>query len=197
MSLDNMVVFTGNANPALAELVVRPLGLPLGKAVIGRFSDGEIQVEIMEHVRGKDVFVIQPTCSPSNDNLMELLILMDAVKRSSAKRITAVIPFYGFARKDRRPRTARAIGLPAVRGAGLGMNWAAPRTGRGGLGARAEVAVAAPGPGPLAAEVVEIAPVADRQSNTVKVAVRGLHPPPLLRPDMSARVTIQPKRGAE
>ena len=107
MSLDNMVVITGNANPALAELVVRHLGLPLGKAVIGRFSDGEIQVEIMEHVRGKDVFVVQPTCAPSNDNLMELMILMDAVKRSSAKRITAVIPYYGYARQDRRPRTAR------------------------------------------------------------------------------------------
>lgn len=107
MSLDNMVVFTGNANPALAELVVRHLGLPLGKAVVGRFSDGEIQTEVMEHVRGKDVFIIQPTCAPSNDNLMELLIMIDAVKRSSARRITAVIPYYGYARQDRRPRTAR------------------------------------------------------------------------------------------
>jgi ribose-phosphate pyrophosphokinase len=102
-----MVVFTGNANPALAEMVVRHLGLPLGKSVVGRFSDGEIQVEVMEHVRGKDVFIIQPTCAPSNDNLMELLILIDAVKRSSARRITAVIPYYGYARQDRRPRTAR------------------------------------------------------------------------------------------
>jgi len=107
VSLDNMVVFTGNANPALAELVVRHLGLPLGKSVVGRFSDGEIQVEIMEHVRGKDVFIVQPTCSPSNDNLMELLVMIDAVKRSSARRITAVIPYYGYARQDRRPRTAR------------------------------------------------------------------------------------------
>ncbi|HSD97277.1 MAG TPA: ribose-phosphate diphosphokinase, partial [Sulfuricaulis sp.] len=98
-----MVVFTGNANPALAELVVRHLGLPLGKSVVGRFSDGEIQVEIMEHVRGKDVFIVQPTCSPSNDNLMELLVMIDAVKRSSARRITAVIPYYGYARQDRRP----------------------------------------------------------------------------------------------
>ncbi|HEY5683315.1 MAG TPA: ribose-phosphate pyrophosphokinase, partial [Sulfuricaulis sp.] len=102
-----MVVFTGNANPALAELVVRHLGLPLGKAVVGRFSDGEIQAEVMEHVRGKDVFIIQPTCAPCNANLMELLILIDAVKRSSARRITAVIPYYGYARQDRRPRTAR------------------------------------------------------------------------------------------
>jgi len=107
VSLDNMVVITGNANPALAELVVKHLGLPLGKVALGRFSDGEIQSEVMENVRGKDVFIIQPTCAPSNDNLMELLILIDAVKRSSARRITAVIPYYGYARQDRRPRTAR------------------------------------------------------------------------------------------
>jgi len=107
VSLDNMMVFSGNANPALAELVVRHLGLPLGKAVVGRFSDGEIMVEIMENVRGKDVFVIQPTCGPSNDNLMELLVMLDAIKRSSARRLTAVIPYYGYARQDRRPRTAR------------------------------------------------------------------------------------------
>ncbi|HLD13274.1 MAG TPA: ribose-phosphate pyrophosphokinase [Burkholderiales bacterium] len=102
-----MVVFTGNANPALTEAVVRHLGLPLGKAVIDRFSDGEVMVEIMEHVRGKDVFIVQPTCAPSNDNMMELLVMLDAVKRSSARRITAVIPYYGYARQDRRPRTAR------------------------------------------------------------------------------------------
>lgn len=102
-----MVVFTGNANPTLAELVVRHLDLPLGKAVVGRFSDGEIMVEIMEHVRGKDVFVIQPTCAPCDVNLMELVIMIDAIKRSSARRITAVIPYYGYARQDRRPRTAR------------------------------------------------------------------------------------------
>jgi len=105
--LDNMVVFTGNANPALTEAVVRHLGLPLGKAVIDRFSDGEVMVEIMEHVRGKDVFIVQPTCAPSNENVMELLVMLDAVKRSSARRITAVIPYYGYARQDRRPRTAR------------------------------------------------------------------------------------------
>jgi len=102
-----MMVFSGNANPALSELVVRHLGLPLGKAVIGRFSDGEVMVEVMENVRGKDVFVIQPTCGPSNDNLMELLVMLDAIKRSSARRLTAVIPYYGYARQDRRPRTAR------------------------------------------------------------------------------------------
>ncbi|HEX7045862.1 MAG TPA: ribose-phosphate diphosphokinase [Burkholderiales bacterium] len=107
MPTDNMAVFSGNANPGLAELVVRHLGLPLGKAVVGRFSDGEVMVEIMEHVRGKDVFVLQSTCAPSNDNLMELLVMIDAMKRSSARRITAVIPYYGYARQDRRPRTAR------------------------------------------------------------------------------------------
>jgi ribose-phosphate pyrophosphokinase len=107
MSLDNMMVFTGNANPALAEKVVHHLGLPLGKAHVGRFSDGETLVEIMDNVRGRDVFIIQPTCAPSNDNLMELVVMIDAIKRSSAKRITAVIPYYGYARQDRRPRTAR------------------------------------------------------------------------------------------
>lgn len=107
MPVDNMAVFTGNANPALAAVVVRRLGLPLGKAVVGRFSDGEVMVEIMEHVRGKDVFLMQSTCAPSNDNLMELLVMIDAIRRSSAGRITAVIPYFGYARQDRRPRTAR------------------------------------------------------------------------------------------
>jgi ribose-phosphate pyrophosphokinase len=107
VSLDNMIVFTGNANRELAEGVVRHLGLPLGKAVIGSFSDGEVMVEIMEHVRGKDVFILQSTCAPSNDTLMELLVMVDAIKRSSAKRITAVMPYFGYARQDRRPRTAR------------------------------------------------------------------------------------------
>ena len=107
MPVDNMTVFTGNANPALAATVVRRLGIPLGKAVVGRFSDGEVMVEIMEHVRGKDVFLMQSTCAPSNDNLMELLIMIDAIRRSSAARITAVIPYFGYARQDRRPRTAR------------------------------------------------------------------------------------------
>ena len=107
MSLDNMMVFTGNANPALSEKVVHHLGLPLGKAHVGRFSDGETLVEIMDNVRGRDVFIIQPTCAPSNDNLMELVVMIDAVKRASARRITAVIPYYGYARQDRRPRTAR------------------------------------------------------------------------------------------
>jgi ribose-phosphate pyrophosphokinase len=107
MSLDNMMVFTGNANPVLAEKVAHHLGMPLGKAHVGRFSDGETLVEIMDNVRGRDVFIIQPTCAPSNDNLMELVVMIDAIKRSSARRITAVIPYYGYARQDRRPRTAR------------------------------------------------------------------------------------------
>ena len=107
MPVDNMAVFTGNANPALAAVVVRRLGIPLGKAVVDRFSDGEVMVEIMEHVRGKDVFLMQSTCAPSNDNLMELLVMIDAIRRSSAGRITAVIPYFGYARQDRRPRTAR------------------------------------------------------------------------------------------
>jgi len=107
MSVDNMVVFTGNANPALAERVAQHLGIPLGKAQVGRFSDGETLVEIMDNVRGRDVFIMQPTCAPTNDHLMELLVMLDAVRRSSARRVTAVIPYYGYARQDRRPRTAR------------------------------------------------------------------------------------------
>ncbi len=107
VSPENLVVFAGNANPVLATEVVQSLGIPLGKAAVGRFSDGEINVEIMENVRGHDVFIIQPTCAPSNDNLMELLVMLDAIKRSSAGRITAVIPYLGYTRQDRRPRTAR------------------------------------------------------------------------------------------
>ena len=106
-SPENLTLFAGNANPALATEIAGALGVPLGKAAVGRFSDGEINVEIMENVRGRDVFIVQPTCTPGNDNLMELLVMMDAVKRSSAGRITAVIPYFGYARQDRRPRTAR------------------------------------------------------------------------------------------
>ncbi|MDV3238713.1 MAG: ribose-phosphate diphosphokinase [Gammaproteobacteria bacterium] len=102
-----MMVFTGNANAQLAQDIVNYLKMPLGKAVVGRFSDGEIMVEIMENVRGRDVFVLQPTCDPTNDNLMELLVMVDAIKRSSAARITTVIPYFGYARQDRRPRSAR------------------------------------------------------------------------------------------
>ena len=107
MAIENMAVFTGNANSQLAEDVIKHLGIPMGKAFVGTFSDGEVNVEILENVRGKDVFVLQSTCSPCNDNLMELLIMIDALRRSSAGRITAVIPYFGYARQDRRPRTAR------------------------------------------------------------------------------------------
>jgi ribose-phosphate pyrophosphokinase len=102
-----MVVFTGTANPALAKAVVGYLNLPLGNAVVGRFSDGEIMMEIRENVRGKDVFIIQPTCAPTNDNLMELLMLTDTVRRASAGRVTTVIPYFGYSRQDRRTRSAR------------------------------------------------------------------------------------------
>jgi ribose-phosphate pyrophosphokinase len=103
----NMVVFAGNANRPLAEEIAKRLNIPLGKALTGRFSDGEVMVEIIDSVRGKDVFIVQPTCRPSDANLMELLIMTDAVKRASASRVTAVIPYYGYARQDRRPRSAR------------------------------------------------------------------------------------------
>ena len=102
-----MMVFAGNANPRLARDIAGQLRLHLGNAHAKRFSDGEVQVEIMENVRGKDVFIVQPTCAPTNDNLMELLVMIDALRRSSAARITAVIPYFGYARQDRRPRAAR------------------------------------------------------------------------------------------
>lgn len=102
-----MMVFTGNANRQLAEKVVERLDIPMGEATVTKFSDGEISVEIHENARGKDVFIIQPTCAPTNDNLMELIVMADALRRGSASRITAVIPYYGYARQDRRPRSAR------------------------------------------------------------------------------------------
>lgn len=105
--LFNTVLFTGNANPALAEEIGKSLGVELGKATVSRFSDGEVTVEIHQNVRARDVFVVQPTCAPTNENLMELLIMVDALKRASARRITAVIPYYGYARQDRRPRSMR------------------------------------------------------------------------------------------
>lgn len=107
MSNETMVIFTGNANPDLAKSVSDYLGLELGKAMVGKFSDGEIQVEIQENVRSKHVVVLQSTCAPTNDHLMELMIMVDALKRASAGTITAVIPYFGYARQDRRPRSAR------------------------------------------------------------------------------------------
>ncbi len=105
--LNNTVLFTGNANPALSQEIATHLGLELGRASVGRFSDGEVAVEIQQNVRARDVFILQPTCAPTNENLMELLIMADALKRSSARRVTAVIPYYGYARQDRRPRSTR------------------------------------------------------------------------------------------
>ncbi|MET7014261.1 ribose-phosphate pyrophosphokinase [Uliginosibacterium flavum] len=107
MAYRSLMVFTGNANPKLAADVVKRLGIAVGSATVGRFSDGEVNVELLENVRGKDVFVLQPTSTPTNDNLMELIIMVDALKRASAGRITAAIPYLGYARQDRRPRSAR------------------------------------------------------------------------------------------
>ena len=103
-----IALFTGNANPALAHDIARHLTVPLGRASVGRFSDGEVNVELMENVRGRDVFIVQPTCPPAADNLMELLVMADACRRASAARITAVVPYFGYARQDRRPRATRA-----------------------------------------------------------------------------------------
>jgi ribose-phosphate pyrophosphokinase len=101
------MVFAGNANMNLASQIAHELNVPMGKAVVGRFSDGEVMVEVMENIRGRDVYVIQPTCAPTADNFMELLVMIDAMKRASASRVTAVIPYFGYARQDRRPRSAR------------------------------------------------------------------------------------------
>ncbi len=105
--LFNTVLFTGNANPVLAQEIASHLGIELGRAMVSRFSDGEVTVEIRQNVRARDVFVLQPTCTPTNEHLMELLIMVDALKRASARRITAVIPYFGYARQDRRPRSTR------------------------------------------------------------------------------------------
>lgn len=105
--MSKLMVFTGNANPELANLVVKRLDLPMGDCTVDKFSDGEIAVEVNENVRGKDCFIIQPTCAPTNDNLMEVLLMADCLRRASASRITAVLPYFGYARQDRRPRSAR------------------------------------------------------------------------------------------
>ena len=107
MTDTNLMVFSGNANLALSEGIVKKFNMRLGMATLGRFSDGEIAFEVEENVRGKEIFVIQPTCSPTNENLMELLVMIDALKRASAAKITAVMPYYGYARQDRRSRSAR------------------------------------------------------------------------------------------
>lgn len=107
MTQDRFMIFTGTANTRLAVDVANHLDMSLGKMMVGRFSDGEVMVEINENVRGRDVFVLQPTCAPTNDNLMEIMVMVDALRRASAGRITAAIPYFGYARQDRRPRSAR------------------------------------------------------------------------------------------
>ena len=107
MAYESLMVFTGNANPLLAHGVVRRLNIPIGHATVTKFSDGEVNVEILENVRGKDCFVLQSTCQPTNDNLMEVLLMVDALKRASAGRVTAAMPYFGYGRQDRRPRSAR------------------------------------------------------------------------------------------
>jgi ribose-phosphate pyrophosphokinase len=107
MAYDHLMVFAGSANPQLAAAVAKRLNIRLGSASVGRFSDGEVMIELMENVRGKDCFVLQSTCMPTNDNLMEVLIMIDALKRASAARVTAALPYFGYARQDRRPRSAR------------------------------------------------------------------------------------------
>ena len=122
---ETLALFAGNANPALAQDIARHLQTPLGRAYVGRFSDGEVNVELMENVRGRDVFIIQPTCPPANDSLMELLVMVDACRRASAARITAVVPYLGYSRQDRRPRATRsAISAKLVANmiAGAGVN---------------------------------------------------------------------------
>ena len=107
MDYDHLMIFAGSANPQLAAAVAKRLNIPLGSASVGRFSDGEVMIELLENVRGRDCFVLQSTCVPTNDNLMEVLIMIDALKRASAQRVTAAIPYFGYARQDRRPRSAR------------------------------------------------------------------------------------------
>ena len=117
-SLERLMVFTGNANPRLAQDVTRHLNISLGRAIVGKFSDGEVLVELLENVRGKDVFVLQSTCAPTNDNLMELLVMVDALRRSSAARVTAAIPYFGYARRARpavlAQRSSQTCSLPWV-----------------------------------------------------------------------------------
>ena len=105
---DTLSLFAGNANPALAQDIAKHLQTPLGRAYVGRFSDGEVNLELMDHVRGRDVFILQSTCPPANDSLMELLVMVDACRRASAARISAVVPYFGYSRQDRRPRATRS-----------------------------------------------------------------------------------------
>src|SRR2546430_10318342 len=108
---ETLALFAGNANPALAQDIARSLQISLGRAYVGRFSDGEVNIELMENVRGRDVFIVQSTCPPANDSLMELLVMVDACRRASAARITAVVPYFGYSRQDRRPRDRESTRL--------------------------------------------------------------------------------------
>jgi ribose-phosphate pyrophosphokinase len=107
MAYDHLMIFAGSANPQLAAAVAKRLNIPLGGISVSRFSDGEVMIELLDNVRGRDCFVLQSTCTPTNDNLMEVLIMIDALKRASAARVTAALPYFGYARQDRRPRSAR------------------------------------------------------------------------------------------
>jgi len=125
VSDDTIALFSGNANPVLAHDIARHLGTPLGRVQVGRFSDGEVNIELIENVRGRDVFIVQPTCPPVADHLMELLVLVDACRRASAARISAVVPYFGYSRQDRRPRATRSAitaKLVANMIAGAGVN---------------------------------------------------------------------------
>lgn len=107
MANNSLMIFAGNANPKLASDIARELGVPMGKALVGRFSDGEVAIEIMENIRGREIYLIQSTCAPTADNFVELLVMVDALKRASASHVTAVIPYFGYSRQDRRPRSSR------------------------------------------------------------------------------------------
>lgn len=107
MAKETLMIFAGNANPKLANDIARELGVPMGKAIVDRFSDGEVSIEIMENIRGREVYLVQPTCAPTAENLVELLVMVDALKRASASHVTAVIPYFGYSRQDRRPRSSR------------------------------------------------------------------------------------------
>ena len=125
MSDDTIALFSGNANPVLAHDIARHLGAPMGRVQVGRFSDGEVNIELIENVRGRDVFIVQPTCPPVADHLMELLVLVDACRRASAARISAVVPYFGYSRQDRRPRATRSaitakLVANMISGAGVG-----------------------------------------------------------------------------
>jgi ribose-phosphate pyrophosphokinase len=125
VSDDTIALFSGNANPVLAHDIARHLGTPMGRVQVGRFSDGEVNIELIENVRGRDVFIVQPTCPPVADHLMELLVLVDACRRASAARISAVVPYFGYSRQDRRPRATRSAitaKLVANMIAGAGVN---------------------------------------------------------------------------